>query len=251
MKRKQPKIRRAGKPPHIYTALEKELMAERDQWKESCIYVEEKAERDLVTEWRKADGLREHHREQQEIALGTILALLAESGDAEKLRASVEGWKCRCLSHVQRMADLQRQCGESDKALESYVASFDAHRTQTDAMMDALCKSLESVIGKYIRERSFIDSLTRQNDITWNRVGDLDLLLEKEKLEHSAHRTQTDAMMDMLCRALEGAERLYIRDEQLIAYRNGIRLALREIMDCARDGKFSPADWKRLVEAAG
>jgi hypothetical protein len=135
------------------------------------------------------------HKEQQEIALGAILALLAESGDAEKLRASVEGWKCRCLSHVQRMADLQRQCGESDKALESYVASFDAHRTQTDAMLN------------------------------------------------------------MLCRALEGAERLYIRDEQLIAYRNGIRLELREIMDCARRDiggtiYFRGEDARRLEEVA-
>jgi hypothetical protein len=164
--------------------------------------------------WKHA-VLAASHEDQKNIALTTILALLAERKELRfscKARAGNTGsldpqdcdWPfCGCDEYASKVLETVEESGyatprevtqmrvdalEVTKALESYVASFDAHRTETDAMLDALCHALtlNSNCCEYI-----------------GRV-------------HDAHRTK-----------------------------------LREIMDCAREGKFSPADWKRLVEAAG
>jgi hypothetical protein len=117
-------------------------------------------------------------REQQELALGAILALLAENLDLDK---SVE-LQCEQIGH---MDEELRQRNDDDRLHQNFVGE---------------------VFGKY------------------------------------------EAELTAVCRALTLNSNAYEYATRLRAIQQG---KLREILSCAREGKFSAADWKRLVEVVG
>jgi hypothetical protein len=130
----------------------------------------------MEANWRYA-VLAASHEDQKNIALTTILALLACKKEMD-----------HTITHLHNRGVLNlRERNEADKALRDYVASFDAHRTQTDAMLDALCRALEHADHEYAMS-----------------------VLACEKAD--AHRTKLREIMDCARRDIRGT--IYFRDEE-------------------------------------